>query len=67
MTFLSHNIALLVLSRASETRLLKERPQQNVALKNGLPEKKGLGEGVLKETPFENTPGECFDGIYSSS
>lgn len=56
-TIMSHNIALLALSGASENRLIKVRPQQNVALKNGLPEKKELGEGVLKETPFENTSG----------
>jgi len=24
-----------------------------------------LGEGLLKETPSENTPGECFDGIVA--
>lgn len=64
ITILSHNIGLLVLPGASENRLIKVRPQQNVALKNGLPEEKALGEGVLKETPSKNTPpGECFDGI----
>jgi len=26
---------------------------------------KALGEGLLKETPSENTPGECFDGIVA--